>query len=110
MNKYILVLIFLFSMSLGCIGQDPIVGCWEYSVLGQKNYMEFNSNGTFSMNTLLLKTEGAWERIDSERILIERKGLFNSNKTEIIFYNEKSNIIYHQDLPDAKFYSVECTK
>jgi hypothetical protein len=105
---FLFSLIFIFLFFLGCIGQDPIVGCWEYKVLGTTSEMFFNSDGTFSIDSPLLKTEGTWERIDSERILIERKGLFNSDKTEIIYFNEKSKLIYHQDLPDAKFYNVEC--
>jgi hypothetical protein len=108
MNKFILVLIFLLSISLGCIGQDPIVGCWEYKLLGTTSEMIFNSDGTFSIDSPLLKSEGTWERIDSDKIMIEYEGMFNSNKTSIIYFNEKSKVIYHQDLPDSKFYSVEC--
>lgn len=108
MNKYILVLIFLFSMSLGCIGQDPIVGCWEYKFLGTTSEMIFNLDGTFSVDTPILKTEGTWERLDSERIIVERTNILGKNVTEIIYFDEKSKTITHQDLPDAKFYSVEC--
>lgn len=108
MNKYILVLIFLFSVSLGCIAQDPIIGCWENVYLGQKSNIEFYSNGTINMDTAVIKSIGTWERIDSERILVERKSFFNTEKTEIIYYNEKTKTFYHQDYPNIIFYNVEC--
>jgi hypothetical protein len=111
MNKILILgLIVCSALLFGCIGQDAIVGCWEYKFLGTTSEMIFNSNGTFSIDSPILKSEGTWKRLDFERIIIERTNVLGKNVTEIIYFDEKSKTITHQDLPDAKFYSVECTK
>lgn len=110
MNKYIFLLLFTFVVSLGCLNQDSIVGCWEYELMGTKIHVFFYPDGTYIMDNTLTVSEGKWERIDSERILLETDGAFGLKTNQFLYQSKEKNTFYVQNLESMTFHKIDCKK
>ncbi|MDD1677214.1 MAG: hypothetical protein LUQ40_05715 [Methanomicrobiales archaeon] len=106
--RAILFLLVFAAIGSGCTFlQEPVVGTWEYSMLGIDIRLHFDQNGSFSMISPLGTASGTWEKYhDNEYRVRYRNPITRSEETRIFVYEERTKTVYELERPEVRFIRI----
>ena len=108
LTRVLLFLLLLAAASAGCTFlQEPVVGTWEYSMLGIDIRLHFDQNGSYSMVSPLGTAAGTWEKYHENEYRVRyRNPITGAEETRIFVYDERTKTVFELERAEVRFIKV----